>query len=88
MADFVEECDVVAIQEVQDPNHSAVIGALLTELSNRGHSYSQKVSSNTGYHGNPETGKNDYLERYAYVWDTNRVSLKGTPGLGPTPMES
>ncbi len=32
MADFVEECDVSAIQELREPNHSAVMAALRSTL--------------------------------------------------------
>lgn len=62
MADFVEECDVTAIQEVRDPNQAAVLSALLTELTNRGHSYDHRVSANTGYKNNSIAGRNNYLE--------------------------
>ena len=57
MADFVEECNVVTIQELQDPNASAVIGELLEELSARGWDYGSKISDETGYENNPEEGK-------------------------------
>ena len=85
MADFVEECDVTAIQELQNPNHAAVIAALLTELTNRGFDYDSRTSANTGYKNNPDSTKNNYLERYAFLWDTDSISLKGTPSFVSAP---
>lgn len=85
MADFIEECDVVAVQELQDPNHLACITALLTELTNRGRNYGHRVSDNTGYDDNSDDRKNDYLERYMFLWDENRISLKGTPSFVASP---
>ena len=85
MADFIEECNVIAIQELRDPNANAVIDELLKELKARGWNYEGRISPNTGYENHPEEGKNDYLEHYAFLWDTDTIELKGTPAFVSSP---
>lgn len=75
MADFVEECDVVAVQELTSPNHTDCLDALVGELWRRGHRFRYDYSMETGYRSNPDSKKNNYLERYAYLWNEDRLDM-------------
>lgn len=86
MADFIEECDVVAIQEIRGANRDAVLNALMTELTNRGHSYKKSLGPETGYRNNSDTRKRNYTEHYAFLWNTDRVTMKGSPSSASIPL--
>jgi endonuclease/exonuclease/phosphatase family metal-dependent hydrolase len=85
MADVIEEWDVVAVQELRGAHAQACVDALLDELNSRGRVYEAVVSSPTGYEDNADPKKNDYLERFAFLWDTSRVRIKGRPRLLAVP---
>ncbi len=85
MADFVEECDVIALQELKSPNHDAVVSELLTELTNRNHAYDSLISPETGYANNPNDAKKDYVERFAFLWEIATIKLKRVPHFVSTP---
>ena len=77
MADFFEECDVIAVQEITGENYKECLDLLLQEINHRGHNYTYKESNETGYDtSNPDPDKNQYLERFAFFWDQDRVEMK------------
>ncbi len=75
MADIVQEMDLVAIQEVKGDHYTDRLDSLAAELARRGYQYDYIVSEETGYAENPITGRNDYVERYAYFWDVDRLDI-------------
>ena len=80
MAEIIQRFDVVAIQELQDPNYKNRLDNIINELASRGYRYTYKESLLTGYHHHPDRNhptqpKGDYLERYAFMWDTDRIKL-------------
>lgn len=85
IADFVEECHVVAIQELCASNEEEAIQAILDELEVRGWNYDAVLSDFTGYDDNPSAKKGDYQERYAYIWHAGTIALKEAPSLVSTP---
>ncbi|UCE60894.1 MAG: endonuclease/exonuclease/phosphatase family protein [Phycisphaerales bacterium] len=86
MADVIEEFDVVAIQELRGSHYQECVDELLDELSWRGRSYQAQISGLTGYDSNPGQDKNDYTERFAYIWDTTRVEMVGSPRFHSSPV--
>ena len=76
MADIVQTIDVLAIQELRGKRVKARLDSLLTELNRRGFKYDYVYSSETGYSNNPDTTKNNYLERFAFFWDIDRVQIR------------
>lgn len=83
MADIIQRFDVCAIQELRGSNYQDRMDNIIQELSNRNLSYSYIYSDETGYKDNPDenhptAAKKDYLERYAFMWNTNRVRLVDT----------
>lgn len=75
MADIVQEFDVMAVQELRGERYEDRLNALLAELTQRGLNYDYIFSDSTGYSNNPDTTKKDYIEHYAFFWDTDRVEL-------------
>jgi endonuclease/exonuclease/phosphatase family metal-dependent hydrolase len=75
MADIVQEMDLVAIQEVKGDHYTDRLDSLAAELARRGYQYDYIVSEETGYDENPISGRNDYVERYAYFWDVDRLEI-------------
>lgn len=80
MAEIIQRCDVVAIQELRGSNYRNRLDNLVNELAKRGYRYAYIESSETGYHNHPERNhpaqpKGNYLERYAFMWDIDRVRL-------------
>ena len=77
MADFIEECDVVAIQELSGANYKQCLDNLVGEINARGHSYEYRYSEETGYDdNNNHVNRNKYKERFAFIWDSDRLDLK------------
>lgn len=85
MADFVEECDVVAIQEVRGSYDRACLNALIKELNGRDRNFRFRMSDRTGYFQNPDPRKRTYTESFAFIWDSDRLRLKGAPVLADSP---
>lgn len=75
MADIVMDMDVLAIQEVKGDHFTDRLDSLQAELGRRGYNYTYIFSEETGYKDNPGEDKNNYVERYAYFWDVDRVEL-------------
>jgi len=75
MADIVQEMDVLAIQEVKGKHYTDRLDSLAAELKRRGYRYEYIVCDETGYDDNQDTLKNDYVERYAYFWDADRIDI-------------
>ena len=75
MANIIQEMDVLAIQEVKGDHYLDRLDTLLAELARRGLNYEYVCSEETGYDDNPGEHMNDYVERYTYLWDTDRVEL-------------
>ena len=59
--------------------------ALMDALEGRGRTYESVVSGETGYHKNPDSGKKNYTERFAFLWDGSRVALKEGPEFVSSP---
>ena len=78
MADFIEECEVVAVQELRGDGWKKRLDAIMAELKARGHNYTYRESEWTGYDKHPG-GRSEYLERYAFIYDVDRVRMKGMP---------
>jgi endonuclease/exonuclease/phosphatase family metal-dependent hydrolase len=75
MANIIKEMDVLAIQEVRGPFYLDRLDTLVAALDRRGLNYEYVVSDETGYDNNPGENMNDYVERYAYLWDTDRLEI-------------
>jgi endonuclease/exonuclease/phosphatase family metal-dependent hydrolase len=75
MANIIQEMDVLAIQEVKGDRYRDRLDTLVAVLGRRGLSYEYLVSEETGYENNPGENMNDYVERYAYLWDMDRVEI-------------
>ncbi len=85
LADFIEECDVVAIQELRGEHMEACIERLLDELSLRGRDYEARIGPLTGYLSHADSDKRDYLEAFAFIWDSQTIELSGQPGPASSP---
>ena len=74
--DLVEKVkpDILAIEEVLDDK---VVGRLADGLNGRELSYSHLTS--------PEVGRGTACERYAFVWNTEKVKMVGEPAFMPDP---
>jgi len=75
MANIIQEMDVLAIQEVKGDRYLDRLDTLVAVLARRGLNYEYVCSEETGYDNNPGENMNDYVERYAYLWDHDRVEL-------------
>ena len=80
MADIIQKMDVVAIQELRGSGYKDRLDKLVNALAVKGFNYKYVFSDETGYLNNPDKSnttlpKKDYLERYAFLWDTDRVQL-------------
>lgn len=75
MADIVQEFDVMAVQELRGERYEDRLESLRDELTSRGFHYEYIYSDSTGYLNNPDNTKKDYIEHYAFFWDTDRVKL-------------
>ncbi|HSP88171.1 MAG TPA: SH3 domain-containing protein [Ignavibacteriaceae bacterium] len=78
MAKIIEKMDVIAIQELCEPNYQRKLDSLKFYLAKNGFKYEYIFSNATGYKNNPDTLKNDYIERYAFMWDKDRINLTTT----------
>lgn len=86
MADFVEDCDVVALQELRGAHSRECIRALVEAVNARtGDGYRYRISATTGYLSNPITDRNNYTESYAFIWNNDRVRPVKKPGLVDSP---
>lgn len=75
MANTLRDMDVVAIQEVVAGYGGAqAIAILADKLNRKGAKWDYIVS-------NPTTGSSYKTERYAFLWKTHRLQLKGSPWL-------
>jgi endonuclease/exonuclease/phosphatase family metal-dependent hydrolase len=81
MADFLEECDVAALQEVKGQHDREVVEALVALIGQRGPAFNYRISARTGYQDNTDTRKKDYTESFAYLWNSARVRMVGDPTL-------
>lgn len=73
MADVVRRFDVLAIQELRGDKYADRMDSLTAELLRRGYNYTYMVSELSGYRNNPDKNKKDYVERFAFLWDADRV---------------
>lgn len=75
IAKTIKEFDVIAIQEVVAGDGGAAAIARLSDALNRmGSKWDYIVS-------NPTTGSSYKTERYAFIWKTSKLKLKGKPWL-------
>jgi len=75
MIDIIGKMDVLAIQEIKGQYYFDRLDTLLAGLKRRGYDYDYVVSDETGYDKHPDPGKNNYVERYAFLWDSGRLEL-------------
>ncbi len=75
MAKIISKMDVIAIQELSEPNYSKELDSIKAHLATAGYKYDYAASDLTGYENNPDTTKNNYLERYGFMWDKDRIIL-------------
>ena len=76
MARILKDADIVAVQEVvgKDPAGAQAVARLADALDRTGSDWDYRVSD-------PTTGTAHESERYAFLWNTSRVTLLGRPGL-------
>jgi deoxyribonuclease-1-like protein len=77
IANTVKNYDIVLIQEVvaKDPGGARAVARLNDALNRKGAKWDYRVSD-------PTSGESSYKrERYAYLWKTSKVTLKGKPWL-------
>jgi hypothetical protein len=58
-----------------DPNCSRELDSLKYYLALTGYKFNYVISNLTGYINNPEPGKSNYLERYGFMWDIDRIDI-------------
>lgn len=75
MVDIIKEFDVMAVQELRGDEYLLRLETLKNELNSHGYSYDYIVSDSTGYLGNPRSGFEDYIEHFAYFWNTETLML-------------
>src|SRR5688572_27241993 len=72
IANTIKNYDIVLIQEVvaKDPGGAHAVARLSDALNRKGSKWDYRVSD-------PTSGESSYKrERYAYLWNTSKVSLK------------
>jgi deoxyribonuclease-1-like protein len=75
IANTVKEYDIIAIQEVVAGNGGAQAVARLAEaLNQKGAKWDYRISE-------PTSSNTHGTERYAFIWKTNKLKLKGKPWL-------
>ena len=76
MASVMQSYDLIAIQEVvaSDPAGAKAVAQIADLLNRSGSKWEYKVSD-------PTTGTSQQKERYAFIWNTAIVKLKGKPWL-------
>lgn len=75
IANTIKDFDIIAIQEVVAGNGGAQAVARLADALNRkGSIWDYRIS-------NPTSSTTKGTERYAFVWKTNKLKLKGNPWL-------
>jgi len=79
IAKLIRDFDIVAIQEVVavDPAGAKAVARLADELNRMGARWDYRVSDPT----NSSSGKK---ERYAFLWKSKKIKLKGRPWLDKT----
>jgi len=75
MVDIIETFDVMAIQELRGNKFQDRLDSIIAELEHRGLHYQYVFSDLTGYDNNADQSKKNYLERYAYIWNINRIDI-------------
>ncbi|GAA6768234.1 hypothetical protein AAFH68_41870 [Flavobacterium sp. CGRL1] len=75
IAKTVQEYDIIAIQEVvAGYGGSQAVAKLASILNERGSKWDYTISD-------PTSGNSYKKERYAFIWKTSKVKLKGKPWL-------
>ena len=75
IANTIKNYDIIAIQEVVAGNGGAQAVARLAEaLNQKGEKWDYRIS-------NPTSSITHGTERYAFVWKTSKLKLKGKPWL-------
>lgn len=76
IANIVKDYDILAIQEVVaiDPGGVKAVARLVAVLNRKGSKWDYRISD-------PTTSPGKKMERYAYIWKTSKVKLKGRPWL-------
>jgi endonuclease/exonuclease/phosphatase family metal-dependent hydrolase len=77
IASIVRDFDIIAIQEVvaHDPAGAQAVARLADQLNRMGASWDYVISDPT------DSPSSQISERYAYIWQTNKVSLSYEPML-------
>jgi endonuclease/exonuclease/phosphatase family metal-dependent hydrolase len=75
IANTIKDYDIIAIQEVVAGNGGAqAVARLADELNRKGTKWDYRISD-------PTSSVTHGTERYAFVWKTNKLKLKGKPWL-------
>jgi deoxyribonuclease-1-like protein len=75
IANTIKDCDIVTIQEVVAGNGGTqALARLADELNRKGTKWDYRIS-------NPTSSSAYKTERYAFLWKTNSLKLKGKPWL-------
>jgi len=77
MASIVHDYDIIAIQEVvaKDPAGAKAVAKMADEMNRKGGRWDYRIS-------NPTTSASAHKnERYAFIWNRNKIKLKGRPWL-------
>jgi deoxyribonuclease-1-like protein len=75
IANTIKDCDIVTVQEVVAGNGGTqAVARLADELNRKGTKWDYRIS-------NPTSSSAYKTERYAFLWKTNNLKLKGKPWL-------
>jgi deoxyribonuclease-1-like protein len=75
IANTIKNCDIVTVQEVVAGNGGTqAVARLADELNRKGAKWDYRIS-------NPTSSSVYKTERYAFLWKTNKLKLKGKPWL-------
>ncbi|MCH7972527.1 MAG: SH3 domain-containing protein [Bacteroidetes bacterium] len=80
MANIIQKMDIIAIQELRGDEYKDRLDTLVSYLAKNGFKYNYLVSQPTGYFNHPDKNdpiapKGDYIERYGFLWDIDRIDL-------------
>ena len=78
MAKIIQKMDVIAIQELRGSRYQKRVDSLIAQLARNGFRYQYIISDETGYKSNQDTAKKNYIERYCFLWDVDRVEIKNS----------
>ncbi len=77
IAEVIRNADIVCVQEIvaKDPGGAKAVARLIDELNRMGSKWDYRISDPT------QSSSPHKSERYAFLWKTSKVKLKGRPYL-------